>query len=70
MSSVRSGRAIVWKAQMRLCGRFRALELSKKGKRQTIVVAVIARERTAAATEFRLSISWSRLSSCSTEGRP
>jgi len=35
-------RAIAWKAQTRLCGRFRAL--SKKGKRQTIVVTAIARE--------------------------
>jgi transposase len=35
-------RAIAWKAQTRLCGRFRAL--SKKGKRQTIVATAIARE--------------------------
>jgi transposase len=35
-------RAIAWKAQMRLCGRFRAL--SRKGKRPTIVVTAIARE--------------------------
>jgi transposase len=35
-------RAIAWKAQTRLCGRFRAL--SKKGKRPTIVATAIARE--------------------------
>jgi transposase len=35
-------RAIAWKAQTRLSGRFRAL--SKKGKRPTIVVTAIARE--------------------------
>jgi transposase len=35
-------RAIAWKAQTRLCGRFRAL--SKKGKRPTIAVTAIARE--------------------------
>ena len=35
-------RAIAWKAQMRLSGRFRAL--ARKGKRPTIVVTAIARE--------------------------
>jgi transposase len=35
-------REIAWKAQTRLCGRFRAL--SRKGKRPTIVVTAIARE--------------------------
>jgi transposase len=35
-------RAIAWKAQVRLSGRFRAL--SRKGKRPTVVVTAIARE--------------------------
>jgi len=38
----RTAREIAWKAQMRLCGRFRAL--TRKGKRSTIVVTAIARE--------------------------
>jgi transposase len=38
----RSARDIAWKAQMRLCARFRAL--TKKGKRSTVVVVAIARE--------------------------
>jgi len=35
-------REIAWKAQMRLCRRFRALE--RKGKRKTVVATAIARE--------------------------
>lgn len=35
-------RAIAWKAQVRLCGRFRSL--SRKGKRPTIVAVAVARE--------------------------
>jgi hypothetical protein len=31
-----------WKAQMRLCGRFRSL--TRKGKRPTVVATAIARE--------------------------
>jgi len=38
----KSIRAIAWKAQVRLCRRFRALSAS--GKRPTVVVAAIARE--------------------------
>ncbi len=38
----RSVREIAWKAQMRLCGRFRTL--TRKGKRSTIVATAIARE--------------------------
>jgi transposase len=38
----REVREIAWKAQMRLCGRFRTL--SRKGKRSTIVATAIARE--------------------------
>lgn len=38
----RSVREIAWKAQTRLCGRFRAL--TRKGKRSTIVATAIARE--------------------------
>ena len=40
----RTAREIAWKAQMRLCGRFRTL--TRKGKRPTIVAA-IARELSA-----------------------
>jgi transposase len=35
-------REIAWKAQTRLCGRFRSLE--RKGKRRTVIVTAIARE--------------------------
>ncbi len=38
----RSVREIAWKAQMRLCGRFRTL--TRKGKRSTIIATAIARE--------------------------
>ncbi len=38
----RSVREISWKAQMRLCGRFRTL--TRKGKRSTIIATAIARE--------------------------
>jgi transposase len=38
----RAVREIAWKAQMRLCGRFRSL--TRKGKRPTVVAAAIARE--------------------------
>ena len=38
----RAARAIAWKAQVRLSGRFRAL--TRKGKRPTIVATAIARE--------------------------
>ncbi len=41
----RAAREIAWKAQMRLCGRFRTL--ARKGKRPTIVVTAIARELSA-----------------------
>jgi transposase len=41
----RTAREIAWKAQMRLCGRFRTL--TGKGKRPTIVVTAIARELSA-----------------------
>ena len=41
----RAAREIAWKAQMRLCGRFRTL--TRKGKRPTIVVTAIARELSA-----------------------
>ncbi len=41
----RSVREIAWKAQMRLCGRFRTL--TRKGKRSTIVATAIARELSA-----------------------
>jgi transposase len=44
-SAPRTAREIAWKAQMRLCGRFRTL--TRKGKRSTIVVAAIARELSA-----------------------
>ena len=42
MAAPRSVREIAWKAQMRLCGRFRTL--TRKGKRSTIVATAIARE--------------------------
>lgn len=42
MAAPRTARNIAWKAQMRLCGRFRTL--TRKGKRPTIVVTAIARE--------------------------
>jgi hypothetical protein len=38
-------REIAWKAQTRLCGRFRSLE--RKGKRRTVIVTAIARELSA-----------------------
>ena len=38
----RSVREIAWKAQTRLCGRFR--NLTRKGKRSTVVATAIARE--------------------------
>ena len=38
----RAVREIAWKAQMRLCGRFRTL--TRKGKRSTIIVTAVARE--------------------------
>jgi transposase len=38
-------REIAWKAQMRLCGRFRSL--TRKGKRPNVVVTAIAREMSA-----------------------
>ena len=41
----RSVREIAWKAQMRLCGRFRTL--TRKGKRSTIVATAITRELSA-----------------------
>ena len=40
-----TAREIAWKAQMRLCSRFRTL--TRKGKRSTIVVTAIARELSA-----------------------
>jgi transposase len=44
MRELRCGE-IAWKAQMRLCGRFRTL--TRRGKRPTIVVTAIARELSA-----------------------
>ncbi|WP_377831080.1 IS110 family transposase (plasmid) [Bradyrhizobium lupini] len=41
----RVAREIAWKAQTRLCGRFRSLE--RKGKRRTVIVTAIARELSA-----------------------
>src|SRR5258708_33258946 len=41
----RAVREIAWKAQMRLCGRFRSL--TRKGKRPTVVATAIARELSA-----------------------
>ena len=41
----RAVREIAWKAQMRLCGRFRSL--ARKGKRPTVVATAIARELSA-----------------------
>ena len=41
----RTAREIAWKAQTRLCGRFRTL--TRKGKRSTIVATAIARELSA-----------------------
>ena len=38
-------RAIAWKAQARLCGRYR--KLMAAGKRQTVVTTAIAREMAA-----------------------
>ena len=38
-------REIAWKAQARLCGRFRSLE--RKGKRRTVIATAIARELSA-----------------------
>ena len=38
----RAVREIAWKAQMRLCGRFRSL--TRKGKRPTVVATAVARE--------------------------
>jgi len=42
VAAPRAVREIAWKAQMRLCGRFRAL--TRKGKRPTVVATAIARE--------------------------
>lgn len=44
-ASPRGAREIAWKAQTRLCGRFRSLE--RKGKRRTVIVTAIARELSA-----------------------
>jgi len=41
----RRAREIAWKAQTRLCGRFRSLE--RKGKRRTVIATAIARELSA-----------------------
>jgi transposase len=41
----RAVREIAWKAQMRLCGRFRSL--TRKGKRPNVVATAIARELSA-----------------------
>jgi transposase len=41
----RAVREIAWKAQMRLCGRFRSL--TRRGKRPTVVATAIARELSA-----------------------
>ena len=41
----RAVREIAWKAQMRLCGRFRSL--TRKGKRPVVVATAIARELSA-----------------------
>ena len=41
----RAVREIAWKAQTRLCGRFRTL--ARKGKRSTIIATAIARELSA-----------------------
>ena len=41
----KSVREIAWKAQVRLCGRYRSL--SRKGKHPAIVVTAIARELSA-----------------------
>jgi transposase len=38
-------RAIAWKAQVRLCGRYR--KMMARGKRQTVVITAIAREMAA-----------------------
>ena len=38
-------REIAWKAQVRLCGRYR--KLMARGKRQTVVAAAVAREMAA-----------------------
>jgi len=38
-------REIAWKAQTRLCGRFRSL--TRKGKRPTVIATAIARELSA-----------------------
>src|ERR1700746_544388 len=38
-------RGIAWKAQTRLCGRFRSLE--RRGKRRTVIATAIARELSA-----------------------
>ena len=41
----RAVREIAWKAQMRLCGRFRSL--TRKGKQPNVIAAAIARELSA-----------------------
>ena len=41
----RAAREIAWKAQMRLCARFRSL--TRKGKRPNVVATAIARELSA-----------------------
>jgi transposase len=45
VEAARHMREIAWKAQTRLCGRFRSLE--RKGKRQTVIATAIARELSA-----------------------
>jgi transposase len=44
-ASPQAVREIAWKAQMRLCGRFRSL--TRKGKRPNVIVTAIARELSA-----------------------
>src|SRR5215813_12594401 len=45
LGAPRCVREIAWKAQTRLCGRFRSLE--RKGKRRTVIATAIARELSA-----------------------
>ena len=52
----RTAREIAWKAQMRLCGRFRTL--TRKGKRPTIVVTAIARELSAFIWAINREVRW------------
>ena len=44
-ASPQAVREIAWKAQMRLCGRFRSL--TRKGKRPNVIATAIARELSA-----------------------